>query len=77
MPFVRGPDELKDIPGYFGGAAKASDMTKEVMPIRPPTSANSFVSFLSRLRYCATGREGAIRFIPREPPHGGDRNLLV
>ena len=28
MPFVRGPDELKDIPGYFGRARKASDMTK-------------------------------------------------
>jgi hypothetical protein len=28
VPFVRGPDELKDIPGYFGRAAKASDMTK-------------------------------------------------
>jgi len=26
--FVRGPEELKDIPGYFGRAAKASDMTK-------------------------------------------------
>ena len=28
VPFVRGPDELKDIPGFFGRAAKASDMTK-------------------------------------------------
>ena len=28
VPFVRGPDELKDIPGYFGRARKASDMTK-------------------------------------------------
>ena len=28
VPFVRGPDELKDIPGYFGRAHKASDMTK-------------------------------------------------
>src|SRR6476469_10755486 len=28
VPFVRGPDELKDIPGYFGRAAKASDMAK-------------------------------------------------
>src|SRR4029079_5083826 len=28
VPFLRGPDELKDIPGYFGRAAKASDMTK-------------------------------------------------
>ena len=28
VPFVRGPDELKDIPGYFGRASKASDMTK-------------------------------------------------
>ena len=28
MPFVRGPDELKDIPGFFGRARKASDMTK-------------------------------------------------
>lgn len=26
--FVRGPDELKDIPGYFGRARKASDMTE-------------------------------------------------
>ncbi len=28
VPFVRGPDELKDIPSYFGRAHKASDMTK-------------------------------------------------
>ncbi|HKA46606.1 MAG TPA: DUF6513 domain-containing protein, partial [Methyloceanibacter sp.] len=28
VPFLRGPDELKDIPGYFGRARKASDMTK-------------------------------------------------
>ena len=28
VPFVRGPDELKDIPGFFGRARRASDMTK-------------------------------------------------
>jgi dihydropteroate synthase-like protein len=28
VPFVRGPDELKDIPGYFGRAGRAADMTK-------------------------------------------------
>ena len=28
VPFVRGPDELKDLPGYFGRARKATDMTK-------------------------------------------------
>lgn len=28
VPFLRGPDELKDIPRYFGRAGKASDMTK-------------------------------------------------
>jgi dihydropteroate synthase-like protein len=28
VPFLRGPDELKDIPQYFGRARKASDMTK-------------------------------------------------
>src|SRR3990172_4025668 len=28
VPFVRGPDELKDIPLYFGRARKAADMTK-------------------------------------------------
>lgn len=28
VPFVRGPDELKDIPQYFGRARKAADMTK-------------------------------------------------
>ncbi|MGH6748048.1 MAG: DUF6513 domain-containing protein, partial [Methyloceanibacter sp.] len=28
VPFMRGPDELKDIPQYFGRARKASDMTK-------------------------------------------------
>jgi dihydropteroate synthase-like protein len=28
VTFVRGPDELKDIPVYFGRARKASDMTK-------------------------------------------------
>jgi len=28
VPFLRGPDELKDIPGFFGRARKALDMTK-------------------------------------------------
>jgi dihydropteroate synthase-like protein len=28
VPFLRGPDELKDIPSFFGRARKASDMTK-------------------------------------------------
>lgn len=28
VPFVRGPDELKDIPRFFGRAAKATDMTR-------------------------------------------------
>jgi dihydropteroate synthase-like protein len=28
VPFLRGPDELNDIPAYFGRARKASDMTK-------------------------------------------------
>lgn len=28
VPFLRGPDELKDLPLYFGRARKASDMTK-------------------------------------------------
>ena len=28
VPFLRGPDELKDIPIYFGRARKAADMTK-------------------------------------------------
>jgi dihydropteroate synthase-like protein len=28
VPFLRGPDELKDIPTYFGRARKSSDMTK-------------------------------------------------
>ncbi|MDX2317115.1 MAG: DUF6513 domain-containing protein [Hyphomicrobiaceae bacterium] len=28
VPVVRGPDELKDIPTYFGRAGKATDMTK-------------------------------------------------
>ena len=27
MPFVRGPDELKDLPAYFGRARRAVDMT--------------------------------------------------
>ena len=27
VPFLRGPDELKDLPTYFGRARKASDMT--------------------------------------------------
>jgi len=33
VPFLRGPDELKDIPIYFGRARKASDMTKYDMRI--------------------------------------------
>jgi dihydropteroate synthase-like protein len=28
VPFLRGPDELKDIPTFFGRARKAADMTK-------------------------------------------------
>jgi dihydropteroate synthase-like protein len=28
VPFLRGPDELKDLPVFFGRARKASDMTK-------------------------------------------------
>jgi dihydropteroate synthase-like protein len=28
VPFLRGPDELKDIPGFFGRAGRAADMTK-------------------------------------------------
>jgi dihydropteroate synthase-like protein len=28
VPFLRGPDELKDIPSYFGRAARGTDMTK-------------------------------------------------
>ena len=28
VPFVRGPDELKDIPSYFGRANKTADLTK-------------------------------------------------
>jgi dihydropteroate synthase-like protein len=28
VPFLRGPDELRDIPTYFGRARKASDMTR-------------------------------------------------
>ena len=28
VPFLRGPDELKDIPSYFGRAHKTADMTK-------------------------------------------------
>ena len=28
VPFLRGPDEVKDIPAFFGRARKASDMTK-------------------------------------------------
>jgi len=33
VPVVRGPDELKDIPIYFGRARKAADMTKYDMQI--------------------------------------------
>jgi dihydropteroate synthase-like protein len=28
VPFLRGPDELKDIPGYFGRAGRSADMSK-------------------------------------------------
>ena len=28
VPFLRGPDELKDMPRFFGRAARATDMTK-------------------------------------------------
>src|SRR6185437_4382388 len=33
VPFLRGPDELKDIPTFFGRARKAADMTKYDMQI--------------------------------------------
>jgi dihydropteroate synthase-like protein len=33
VPFLRGPDELKDIPVYFGRARKAADLTKDDIQI--------------------------------------------
>ena len=33
MPFERGPDELKDLPAYFGSAAAALDLSRHDMRI--------------------------------------------
>ena len=51
VPFLRGPDELNDIPTYFGRARKASDMTKydiQIFAEIVDASALSFDSILKR-----------------------------
>ena len=61
VPFVRGPDELKDIPGYFGRAAKASDMTKYDIQIFAEIVDASALSYRGHPRprrgLCAQGRQ--------------------
>jgi dihydropteroate synthase len=53
VPFVRGPDELKDIPVYFGRARKATDMTKydiQIFAEIVDASALSVEAILKRAR---------------------------
>jgi dihydropteroate synthase-like protein len=59
VPFLRGPDELKDIPGYFGHARKASDMTKydiQIFAEIVDASERTVEAILKRAQdYAATG----------------------
>jgi hypothetical protein len=56
VPFLRGPDELKDIPLYFGRARKASDMSKYDIRIFAEivdASALAVEAILERARFYA------------------------
>jgi dihydropteroate synthase-like protein len=59
VPFVRGPDELKDIPSFFGRAAKAIDMTKydiQIFAEIVDASALSVEAIVKRAEgYCRKG----------------------
>jgi dihydropteroate synthase-like protein len=59
VPVVRGPDELKDIPTFFGRARKAADMTKydiQIFAEIVDASALSIEEILERARdYCRKG----------------------
>jgi dihydropteroate synthase-like protein len=61
VPFLRGPDELKDIPIYFGRARKASDMTKYDINIFAEivdASALSVETIVARAQdYCQKGAD--------------------
>ncbi|MGB6428650.1 MAG: DUF6513 domain-containing protein [Methyloceanibacter sp.] len=60
VPFRRGPDELKDIPGFFGRARKATDMTKydiQIFAEIVDASALSIAAILARAE--DYGRKGA------------------
>ncbi len=53
VPVVRGPDELKDIPTFFGRARKAADMTKydiQIFAEIVDASALSIEEILERAR---------------------------
>ena len=61
VPFLRGPDELKDIPAYFGRARKAADMTKydiQIFAEIVDASALAVEAILEARRgLCAEGRQ--------------------
>ncbi len=61
VPFLRGPDELKDIPTYFGRARKASDMTKydiDIFAEIVDASALSVEAIVKRAQgYCQKGAD--------------------
>ncbi len=81
VPFVRGPDELKDIPVFFGRARKASDMTKydiQIFAEIVDASALSVEAIVKRARGLCPARRQRDR--PRLPARhalsasrGGDR----
>jgi hypothetical protein len=61
VPVVRGPDEVKDIPVFFGRARKASDMSKydiskppRTTPTRAPTSSTWVACRIRRFRISKT-----------------------
>jgi len=85
VPFVRGPDELKDIPGFFGRAAKASDMTKydiQIFAEIVDASALPIEAILTRAEdYVRKGANvidlGGLRAIARVPVDPTSRRYLT
>ncbi len=78
VPFLRGPDELKDIPLYFGRARKASDMSKYDIRIFAEivdASALAVEAILERARFYAKAGADVIDLgcLPDTPfPHLGE-----
>ena len=81
VPFVRGPDELKDIPSFFGRARKATDMTKYDIQIFAEIVDASALARRgdpqARRGLCAEGRQRDRSRLPARhavPASGGERS---